>query len=72
MTMRNPEPLMNGHSRLYTVPGKPGRRRYVVTFPKAEAEWAFYLLFREGPAGRIRFDRVQVERLPADAADAGE
>ena len=63
MTMRNPVPISNGHNRLYTMPGKPGRMRYVVEFRKSYANYDYYLLFREGPAGRIRFDRVVVERL---------
>lgn len=63
MTMRNPVPLVNGHSRLYTMPGKPGRQRYVVEFTKSDAPYGFYLLFREGPSGRVRFDYMRVERL---------
>ena len=62
MTIRNPTPLTNGHARLYTMVGKPGSMRYVVEFKKGRANYDFYLLFREGPAGRIRFDRIRVER----------
>ena len=63
MTIRNPNPISNGHNRLYTMPGKQGSMRYVVEFKKDKADYDFYLLFREGPAGRIRFDRIRVEKL---------
>ena len=63
MTMRNPTPLTNGHSRLFTMNGRQGTLRYAVDFTKADADFDFYLLFREGPPGRIRFDRIRVERL---------
>ena len=63
MTMRHPKPISNGHNRLYTMPGKQGSMRYVVEFRKPYANYDYYLLFREGPAGRIRFDRVRVEKL---------
>lgn len=63
MTMRNPRPLTNGHSRLFTFPGKQGTMRYAVDFVKADDAYDFYLLFREAPSGRIRFDRIRVERL---------
>ena len=63
MTMRNPKPVSNGHNRLYTMPGKQGSMRYVAELKKSYANYDYYLLFREGPAGRVRFDRVRVERL---------
>lgn len=63
MTLRNPSPLTNAHSRLYTVAGKPGTLRYAVEFKKENADFDYYLLFREGPPGRIRFDRMHVERF---------
>ena len=66
MTMRNPKPLVNGHSRIFTMTGKQGTMRYAVDFTKADADFDFYLLFREGPPGRIRFDRIRVERLCAE------
>ena len=36
--------------------------RYAVDFVKADPDYDFYLLFREAPPGRIRFDHVRVER----------
>lgn len=63
MTIRNPTPLTNGHSRIFTMTGKQRTMRYAVDFTKADASYDFYLLFREGPPGRIRFDRMRVERL---------
>ena len=63
MTMRNPRPVSNGHNRLYTMPGRQGCMRYVAELKKSYANYVYYLLFREGPAGRVRFDRVRVERL---------
>ena len=72
MTMRNPVPISNGHNRLYTMPGKPGRMRYVVEFAKSYERYDYYLLFREGPAGRIRFDRVVVERLGSASPKPGK
>ena len=63
MTMRHPKPISNGHNRLYTMPGKQGTMRYVVDFRKPYANYGYYLLFREGPAGRVRFDKVRVEKL---------
>ncbi len=65
MTIRNPTPLTNGHSRLFTMTGTQGTMRYAVDFTKAKADYDFYLLFREGPPGRIRFDRIRVEKLPS-------
>ena len=63
MVMRYPKNRTNGHCRISTVPGRPGRQRYVCDFTKRSAEQFFYLLLREGEAGRVRFDSVRVERL---------
>ena len=63
ITMRNPTPLTNGHSRIFSFPGKQGTMRYAVDFTKADPAFDFYLLIREAPPGRIRFDRLRVERL---------
>ena len=72
MTIRNPTPLTNGHSRIFTMNGKQGTMRYAVDFTKADANFDFYLLFREGPPGRIRFDRIHVERLIRGAEPANQ
>ena len=42
--------------------GEPGGYN-VVEFKKSYANYGYYLLFREGPAGRIRFDRIRVEKI---------
>jgi hypothetical protein len=63
MVLRNPNPRKNAHGRITTPDGDSGSIRYVIDFEKEKAGFAYYLLVREGGAGRIRFDRVRIERL---------
>ena len=61
--LRNRTPLNNAVARTSTPPGKSGTMRYVQEFAKAEAEYTYDLLVREGGAGRIRFDYVKIEKV---------
>ena len=63
LVLRNPQPLENANFRIATPTGKSGRSRYVIEFAKQEDFFRYYLLVREGGAGRIRFNNVKVERL---------
>ena len=63
MVLRNPNPRKNAHGRITTPDGDSGSIRYVIDFEKEKAGFSYYLLVREGGAGRIKFDHVRVERL---------
>ena len=63
VVLRNPNPLKNASGRLSTPPGDSGMLRYVIDIRKLADNHAYYLLIREGGAGKIRFGSVRVERL---------
>jgi hypothetical protein len=63
VVLRNPDPLKNASGRLSTPPGDSGMLRYVIDIRKLADNHAYYLLIREGGAGKIRFGSVRVERL---------
>ena len=63
MVLRNRTPLENAVPRIATPPGDSGVQRYVMEFTKPNAARTYALLVREGDAGRIRFNRVRIERL---------
>ena len=56
-------PLENAVPHIATPPGDSGVQRYVMEFTKHNAAYTYALLVREGGAGRIRFNRVRIERL---------
>ena len=60
--LRNPKPSRNANARIYTPSGVSGNSRYVITFRKTVAKYRYNLLVREGGKGRIRFNRVKIER----------
>ena len=63
LVLRNPVPLRNANTRLYTQNGDSGIRRYVLDFIKKRDSYNYYFLIREGGTGEIRFDYVKIERL---------
>jgi hypothetical protein len=63
VVLRNPHPLKNASGRLSTLPGDSGMLRYVIDITKRADNYAYYLLIREGGAGKIRFGSIRVERL---------
>ena len=63
LVLRNPEPLKNANARIATPTGASGRQRYVIEFAKQGPDCRYYLLVREGGAGRIRFSHARIERL---------
>jgi hypothetical protein len=65
MVLRNPKPLKNAMGRVSTPFGDSGMMRYVFDFEKSAENHDYYLLVREGCAGRIRFGRIRIERVSA-------
>jgi hypothetical protein len=63
IVLRNPEPVENANTRIYTAAGKTPKHRVIIEFTKRKAERNYYLLVREGGAGRIRFHKVKIEKL---------
>ena len=63
MVLRNPDPLKNACGRISMPDGDSGSIRYVIDIEKESAGHWYYLLVREGGAGRVRFDSVRIERL---------
>lgn len=63
IVLRNPSPVANANPRVYTAAGKTPKHRLVIEFVKKKASYNYYLLVREGGAGRIRFHRVRIEKL---------
>lgn len=63
MVLRNPKPLKNAMRRVSTPFGDSGMMRYVFDFEKSAENHDYYLLVREGCAGRIRFGRIRIERV---------
>ena len=61
--LRHPAPVENANARIYTAAGKTPKRRVVIEFAKRKADRNYYLLVREGGAGRIRFHRIKIEKL---------
>ncbi|MBR7104662.1 MAG: metallophosphoesterase [Lentisphaeria bacterium] len=53
----------NAFGRIYTKEGKTDLQRYVVEFYKKNQACNYYLLIREGKAGKIRFEYVKIEKL---------
>ena len=65
VVLRNPEPVENANTRIYLSPGKMPRYRLVIEFTKRKDDRNYYLLVREGEAGRIRFHRIRIEKIPS-------
>ena len=63
LVLRNPTPLQNANQRIATPKGDSGLQRYVIEFEKPKAEYDYYFLVREGTPGKIRFERVEIEKL---------
>ena len=63
IVLRNEKPMVNAHGRISTPGGDLGTLRYVVDFGKRADDHAYVLLVREGGKGKIRFERISVERL---------
>ena len=63
IVLRNRVPLENALPRIATPPGDSGVQRYVLEFVKPSAAYTYSLLVREGAGGRLRFERVRIERL---------
>ena len=63
MVLRNPNPLKNANNRIMTPSGDSGSLRYIIDFSKVSASHFYYLLVREGGAGKIRFNYVRIERI---------
>ena len=63
IVLRNPEPVENANTRIYTAAGKTPKHRVVIEFAKRKADRNYYLLVREGGPGRIRFHKVKIEKL---------
>ena len=64
IVLRNPDPLKNANARIATPRGKSGKQRYVIEFAKQGDDFRYYLLIREGEAGRLRINYARLERLP--------
>ena len=64
IVLRNPDPLKNANARIATPQGNSGRQRYVIEFTKPKDNFFYYLLIREGGAGRLRINYARIERLP--------
>jgi len=65
LVLRNPKPLKNATGRVSTPSGDSGMLRYVFEFEKLASDHDYYLLVREGCAGKIRFGRIRIERVSA-------
>lgn len=63
LVLRNPKPLKNATGRVSTPPGDSGMLRYVLEFEKIQSNHDYYLLVREGCAGKIRFGKIRIERV---------
>ena len=63
MVLRNPNPLKNANNRIMTPSGDSGSLRYIIDFSKTGASHYYYLLVREGGAGKIRFNYIRIERI---------
>ena len=63
LVLRNPTPLQNANQRIATPKGDSGLQRYVIEFKKPKEEYDYYFLVREGTPGKIRFERVEIEKL---------
>lgn len=50
-------------SRIGTVPGDAGVMRYVMEFNKHREDSCYVLQFRNGGPGKIRFDKIRIERI---------
>ena len=62
LVLRNPIPVVNANSRITTFSGE-SVNRYVINFRMTETDYKYYLLIREGEAGKIRFNYVKLEIL---------
>ena len=64
LVLRNPKPLKNAMGRVSTPPGDSCMLRYVFDFEKFAENHDYYLLVREGCAGKISFGRIRIETIP--------
>ena len=60
--LRNPVPVVNANYRIYTFSGECVNR-YVIDFRMQNAAYKYYLLIREGEAGKLRFNYIKLEQL---------
>ena len=60
--LRNPVPVENANHRIYTFSGECVNR-YVIDFRMQNAAYKYYLLIREGDAGKLRFNYIKLEQL---------
>ena len=63
VVLRNPKPQSNANARIATESGDHGVQRFIIEFEKDKPNFNYYLLIREGGAGKIRFDYVKIERI---------
>ena len=63
IVLHNPNPFANAANRISTPAGDSGVQRYVIEFAKANADYKYYLLLREGAGGKVRFEHVKIERI---------
>lgn len=66
IVLRNPKPVKNANARIATPRGSSGKQRYVIEFAKQKDDFRYYLLIREGGAGRLRIRRARLERIPGN------
>lgn len=62
--LRCPNPRNNANARIATPRGISGKQRYVIEFVKKNDLFYYYLLIREGGAGRLRINHARLERIP--------
>ena len=62
MVLVNQQPWKYGSGRICTPGGDSGTFRYVIDFEKKEAFHVYHLLIREGGAGKLRIERLRLER----------
>lgn len=63
LMLRSLSPMSTAYGPVMTAGGKPGRLRYVMEFKKPKAEYAYDLVLGDGTGGRVRFNRVLVEKI---------
>ena len=63
LVLRNPKPFKNAMGRISTPPGDLGMLRYVLEFEKSQSNHDYYLLLREGCAGKVRFGSIRIEQV---------
>lgn len=64
LVLVNAQPWKYGSGRVCTPGGDSGTFRYVMDLSKKEASHVYHLLIREGGEGKLRIERIRLERLP--------